>query len=224
MFARIASRYDLLNHLLSAGLDRTWRRLAAREIAPLDGLTLLDLCAGTGDMAAEVLRRTHPDLLVGCDFARPMLSLAHRKLRRSGLATACRLVEADGLRLPFADATFDGVTVAFGVRNLADMDAGLREILRVLKPGGRLVLLEFSRPTGPVVAPLYRIYLTRILPWIGDLVVRRSGPYRYLAASISEFSEPAALAGRIREAGFAVCGWRCLTAGIVAIHIAFKSD
>jgi demethylmenaquinone methyltransferase/2-methoxy-6-polyprenyl-1,4-benzoquinol methylase len=131
-------------------------------------------------------------------------------------------VEADGLRLPFAAESFDAVTIAFGVRNLADMDAGFREMLRVLRPSGKLVILEFSTPTASLLAPAYRFYLHRVLPRIGESVSGRTGPYRYLATTISEFPEPAALAGRIREAGFGAVGWISLTGGIVALHTGLK--
>jgi demethylmenaquinone methyltransferase/2-methoxy-6-polyprenyl-1,4-benzoquinol methylase len=126
------------------------------------------------------------------------------------------------LNLPFPEASFDAVTVAFGVRNLSDMDRGLREMLRVLKPGGKLVVLEFSRPTAPVLSGLYRFYLGRILPRIGDGVSGKDGPYRYLARTIADFPEASVLAGRIREAGFAACEWSTMTGGVVAAHTAVK--
>jgi demethylmenaquinone methyltransferase/2-methoxy-6-polyprenyl-1,4-benzoquinol methylase len=151
-----------------------------------------------------------------------MLQRAAVKFRRHRLADRCAVVEADGLRLPFADETFDAVTVGFGVRNLVDMDAGFKEMLRVLRPSGKLVVLEFSTPTASLLAPAYRFYLHRVLPRVGDGVSGRSGPYRYLATTISEFPEPAALAGRIREAGFGAVGWVTLSGGIVALHTALK--
>jgi demethylmenaquinone methyltransferase/2-methoxy-6-polyprenyl-1,4-benzoquinol methylase len=152
-----------------------------------------------------------------------MLLRAREKFSRPGPADRCIVLEADGLRLPFEDGTFDAVTVGFGVRNFVDLGAGLREIHRVLRPGGRAVILEFSRPTGPFVSRLYAFYLRRVLPRLGDGVGRRRGAYGYLARTISDFPDPALLAGRVRESGFAACEWTCLTAGIVAIHTAFKS-
>jgi demethylmenaquinone methyltransferase/2-methoxy-6-polyprenyl-1,4-benzoquinol methylase len=222
MFGAIAGRYDLLNHLLSLNLDRGWRRRAVRELRLDRGARALDLCGGTGDLSVA-LAHAHPEAeIVCCDFSHPMLARASNKFRRRGLVERCRIVAADGLRLPFADGTFDGITVGFGVRNLADPSAGFREMLRVLRPGGTLVILEFSQPTAPWIAPIYRFYLQRVLPRLGDGVSGASGPYRYLATTIADFPEPAVLAGSIREAGFAAVGWATCTGGIVAIHTAVK--
>jgi len=161
--------------------------------------------------------------VVCCDFSHEMLTLAGAKFLRRGLGGRCLALEADALRLPFAPGRFDAVTVAFGVRNLADPDAGFREILRVLRPGGRMVVLEFSRPSGRLLGACHRFYLGRVLPRLGDAVAGRSGPYGYLARTIRDFPEPALLAGRIREAGFAACGWVTLSRGIVAVHTAFRA-
>jgi demethylmenaquinone methyltransferase/2-methoxy-6-polyprenyl-1,4-benzoquinol methylase len=222
MFDGIAGRYDLLNHLLSANADRRWRRRAAGEVPPGEGALVLDLCGGTGDMSLELARGGRAGTVICCDFSHEMLARANQKFRRHHLDDRCLALEGDALRLPFANSCFDAVTGAFGVRNFADLDAGFREIRRVLHPDGRLVVLEFSRPTGPLLKRLYRVYLRRLLPRVGDGVSGRSGPYGYLARTISEFPEPARLAGCIREAGFAACGWTVLTGGIVAIHTAFK--
>jgi demethylmenaquinone methyltransferase/2-methoxy-6-polyprenyl-1,4-benzoquinol methylase len=218
MFGAIAGRYDLLNHLLSANLDRSWRRRATAMLPDERTAKVLDLCGGTGDLSLEILRQHRAGWVLCCDFARPMLLRARRKFDRGGFGDRSALVEADALRLPFPDRSFDAVTVAFGVRNLTDLDAGLNEIRRVLVPGGTLVVLEFSTPTGPVLSRIYRAYLDRVLPRIGDAVSRRSGPYGYLARTIASFPDGPALAGRIREAGFAACEWIPLTGGIVAIH------
>ncbi len=223
MFDGIAHRYDLLNHLLSANLDRRWRRAACSELRQESCATVLDLCGGTGDLSLELLRSGCAGTVVCCDFSHAMLQRAGAKFARRGVDDRCLRLEGDGLRLPLADATVDAVTVGFGVRNLADMDAGFREMLRVLVPGGRLVVLEFSRPEGPLLSRLYRFYLGAVLPRIGDRVSGESGPYGYLARSIAGFSPAAELAGRIREAGFAACGWRPASGGIVAIHTAFKA-
>lgn len=224
MFGGIARTYDLLNHLLSANLDRGWRRRAAREVMAESGAPVLDLCGGTGDLAVEI-SRTAADvpLVVCCDFSHPMLARAAVKFRRRGRAGRCAVLEGDALALPFAAGTFAAVTVAFGVRNLVDRHAGFREMLRVLRPGGRLVVLEFSRPTGPLLSRLYGFYLRRLLPRIGDRVAGRAGPYGYLARTIADFPEPARLAGAIREAGFAACGWRTMSGGVVALHTAHKA-
>ena len=218
MFGKIAGRYDLLNHLLSANRDRAWRRRAAAMLPDERGAKVLDLCGGTGDLTLEILRQDRAGFVVCCDFARPMLARAGRKFDRGGVAGRTSLVEADALRLPFPDGSFDAVTVAFGVRNLSDLGAGLAEMLRVLVPGGTLVVLEFSTPDGPVLSRLYRLYLDRLLPRLGDTVSRESGPYGYLARTIASFPDGPALAGRIRDAGFAACEWFPLTGGIVAVH------
>jgi demethylmenaquinone methyltransferase/2-methoxy-6-polyprenyl-1,4-benzoquinol methylase len=224
MFDRIAPRYDFLNHLLSANLDRSWRRTAASEVAAIEPARVLDLCGGTGDMSLAVARQSSAGRIVCCDFSQPMLERAAAKFRAGPDRDRCLTVGADGLRLPFFDGSFDAVSVAFGVRNFYDMDAGFREIQRVLVAGGRLVVLEFSVPTGPVFGKLYRTYLTRLLPAVGDRIAGQDGPYGYLARTISGFPEPASLAGRIRDAGFAACGWKTRTGGIVAIHTAIKGD
>ena len=223
MFGKIAGRYDLLNHVLSGNLDRGWRRAATRELPPSGVDRVLDLCGGTGDLTLALARSGRARSVVCCDFAHPMLTLAGEKFVRREVANRCLLVEADGLRLPFADASFDAVTVGFGVRNLADLGTGFREILRVLRPGGLMVVLEFSTPSGRAFSRLYHLYLRRILPWIGDGISGRDGAYRYLATTISEFPDPPTLAERVRESGFAACNWRRLTGGIVAIHTGHKA-
>lgn len=224
MFGSIARRYDLLNHVLSANLDRRWRRVAIETLPEDTAARVLDLCGGTGDLTLEVVRRNRAGWAVCCDFSRPMLEIADRKFRNRGLTERATVLESDALRLPFPDRTFDAVTVAFGVRNLHDLDGGFREMLRVLRPGGSLVVLEFSTPTAPGLAGLYRLYLDRILPKLGDSVSGRTGPYGYLARTIGAFPAPDLLAGRIREAGFAGCEWRTLTGGIVAVHRGMRGD
>jgi len=222
MFDRVAPRYDLLNHLLSANLDRRWRRRALASLGEDELGRVLDLCGGTGDLSVELARGRGAGRVVCCDFSHEMLLAAAPKFVRLGLAERIDRVEADGLNLPFPEASFDAVTVAFGVRNLSDMNRGFREMLRVLRPGGKLVVLEFSRPTAPVLSRLYRFYLGRILPRVGDGVSGNEGPYRYLARTIADFPAAAELAGRIREAGFAACEWSTMTGGIVAAHTAVK--
>lgn len=222
MFGRIANRYDLLNHLLSANLDRGWRRAAARQIPALRPGRVLDLCSGTGDLAVDVARLGRARVVVCCDFAHPMLVLADAKFARKGLRDRCVVLEADGLRLPFEGGTFDAVTVGFGIRNFVDLAAGLREGHRVLRPGGRLVILEFSRPPGRLVSRLYGFYLHRVLPRLGDGLGGGGGAYRYLARTIADFPDPKVLAGQVRHAGFAACDWKRLAGGIVAIHTGHK--
>ncbi len=217
MFGAIAPRYDLLNHLLSLNIDRRWRRRAVdllMEGRPAQGV-YLDACAGTFDLAIELARRPGFDgRVIASDFAFPMLERGLPKLRGTAVSPVC----ADALRLPFPDAVFDGATVGFGVRNLAELDAGLRELARVLKPGARLVILEFATPQWQPFRGLYLFYFRHILPRIGRLVSRHESAYTYLPESVLAFPEPAALAERMRTAGFDSVDWRTLTGGIVAIH------
>ena len=221
MFGAIAGRYDALNHLLSLNLDASWRRRAAAEACPEPGLRVLDLCGGTGDLSVALLRSENsPSFVACCDFSRPMLARAKDKLAR--VTASAMTIEGDALKLPFRDAAFDAVTVGFGVRNLADMSAGFREMSRVIAPGGRLVVLEFSRPSGPVLSRLYGFYLRQVVPRLGDGASGASGPYRYLARTIADFPEPDLLAGIIRESGFGAVGWQPLSGGIVCLHTALK--
>jgi demethylmenaquinone methyltransferase / 2-methoxy-6-polyprenyl-1,4-benzoquinol methylase len=224
MFGAISRRYDLLNHVLSLNLDVGWRRQAASEACLEPGLRVLDLCGGTGDLSLALAEGAAPPaLVVCCDFSHPMLAHAAPKFVRAGMGGRCVAIEGDALRLPFRDGSFDAVTVGFGIRNLVDMAAGFREILRVLAPGGRLVVLEFSRPSGPVLSRIYRFYLGTVVPRLGDGASGRRGPYVYLARTIGDFPEPDLLAGMIREAGFAAVGWRAVTGGIVCLHTAVKA-
>ena len=217
MFSSIAPRYDLLNHLLSANVDRVWRRRAVDRLgwerAP-EGL-YLDNCAGTLDLAVELARRgDFRGRVVGSDFTYAMLERGTGKVERLPVEPAC----ADALRLPFPDATFDGATVGFGVRNLADLDAGLAEQARVLKPGARLVVLEFTTPTWQPFRGLYFFYFRRVLPAIGKLVSKHDSAYTYLPESVLHFPEPPELARRMERAGFAEVGWKALSGGIAALH------
>ena len=224
MFDGIAPRYDLLNHLLSLNLDRGWRRQAAAEAAAGAGETVLDLCGGTGDLSLALARSAPGATVICCDFSHPMLRRAGPKFTRAGVASRCLLLEGDGLVLPLRDASVHAITVGFGVRNLADLDLGFREMLRVLRPSGRLVVLEFSTPQGPVLSRLYRAYLHRLLPRVGDTASGATGPYGYLARTIAAWPDAPTLAGRLREAGFAAVGWKLLAGGIVAVHTAHKGQ
>jgi demethylmenaquinone methyltransferase/2-methoxy-6-polyprenyl-1,4-benzoquinol methylase len=217
IFSEIAPRYDLLNHLLSMNVDRAWRRRAigtlAWERAP-DGV-YLDVCAGTLDVGTELARQPgFAGVVVGADFAEPMLRAGAGKAPRSALAP----VVADALALPIADGRAAGAIVAFGVRNLADLDAGLREARRALAPGARFVILEFSTPRAPFVRALYHFYFRRILPVIGRIVSGHPTAYRYLPESVANFPDRAQLARRMERAGFRNVEWRALSFGIAAIH------
>jgi len=213
MFSAISPRYDLLNRLLSMGLDVSWRRKAVRLLAPSPGDVVLDLCGGTGDLALEAVKTGAR--VICLDFSGPMLARARRKFDRSAAAPC--LVLADALRIPFPDRVFDGVLVGFGVRNLRSLEEGLDEIRRVLRPGGKACVLEFSRPSGPL-ARLYGQYLARILPRAGDLISGRRGPYQYLARTIRGFPPAEALGALMSERGFLDVRWRTLSGGIVAVH------
>jgi demethylmenaquinone methyltransferase / 2-methoxy-6-polyprenyl-1,4-benzoquinol methylase len=225
MFGEIAGRYDLLNHLLSLGIDRRWRRRAASVHGGPTGLgPVLDVCTGTGDLALAYWRAGRGRVpVVGCDFCRPMLALGREKVRRAGAAQLVRLVEADALRLPFADDEFQVVSVAFGLRNVGDTDAGLREMVRVCRPGGSVVVLEFSTPRGRLFGPLYRWYFERILPRVGQMLANsRLSAYNYLPQSVGQFPEGEALAERMRAAGLRRVSCQRLTLGVVTLYVGQK--
>ena len=221
MFRDIAPRYDLLNHLLSFNIDRRWRRRAIRALAwqrAPNGL-YVDLCAGTLDVSAELVRQ--PEFggrVVGADFAEPMLRAGREKVRRQPVLA----VAADALALPLEDSSCAGAIVAFGARNLADLDAGLREVARVLAPGGHFVILEFTTPRLAVVRSAYHLYFHHMLPRIGGWISGNRGAYRYLPESVAHFPSAPELADRMRGAGFRDVHWTSLTAGIAAIHVGTK--
>jgi demethylmenaquinone methyltransferase/2-methoxy-6-polyprenyl-1,4-benzoquinol methylase len=224
MFTAIAPRYDLLNHVLSFNIDRLWWRRTARTFRPvLSGpeARVLDLCCGTGDMTFALRRQagnTCPQIL-GADFSHAMLQRALLKSadRSSQNSPRPGWIEADALNLPFPDGHFNLVTSAFGFRNLADYDAGLREIARVLRSGGELGILDFSEPKG-LIGRLYRLYFKRILPRVGTLISGVSGPYAYLPASVERFPEPEEMLARMRRAGFTEASWTPYTFGIAGLY------
>lgn len=217
IFSEIAPRYDLLNHVLSLNIDRAWRRKA---VARLDwerasSGTFLDACAGTFDLSLELgCRKDFRGKVVASDFAQPMLVTGSPKLAGTPVLPVC----GDSLRLPFPDGTFDGATVGFGVRNLADLPGGLAEFRRVLRPGARLVVLEFTTPPNPLVRAGYHFYFHRILPVVGRLVSGHPWAYTYLPESVREFPGPTDLQGLFDAAGFSDSGHQLLTFGIAAIH------
>jgi demethylmenaquinone methyltransferase/2-methoxy-6-polyprenyl-1,4-benzoquinol methylase len=221
IFSQIAPRYDLLNHLLSFNIDKGWRRKAIAalgwERAPAGAY--VDLCAGTLDVSAELSRRPgFRGRVVGADFAEPML--------RAGLgkapATVVSPVVADALELPLPDDTASGAIVAFGIRNVADLDRGLREVHRVLEPGAKFVILEFTTPRSRAVRAGYHLYSHHLLPLIGGLISGHGSAYRYLPKSIANFPIEEQLAARMRSAGFVNVEWRTLTFGVAAIHVGTK--
>jgi demethylmenaquinone methyltransferase/2-methoxy-6-polyprenyl-1,4-benzoquinol methylase len=217
IFSEIAPRYDLLNHVLSLNIDRSWRRAAVGKLdwERTPGGLYLDACAGTFDLSLELARRSRfAGRVVATDFAAPMLVEGLPKIAGQPVSAAC----ADSLVLPFGDATFDGAMVAFGVRNLADVRLGLAELRRVTRPGGRVVVLEFTTPPNRLVRGAYHLYFRRILPTIGRIVSGHPWAYTYLPKSVGEFPGPRELASLFENVGFLDVGWRLLTGGMAALH------
>jgi demethylmenaquinone methyltransferase/2-methoxy-6-polyprenyl-1,4-benzoquinol methylase len=217
MFDRVAGRYDALNSLMTAGLHHRWRERAAARAALKPGDTALDVCCGTGDLALELAQRVTPGgHVVGCDFSEPMLDLAREKAAERD-AAGVRFEWADALELPYDGERFDAVTVGFGVRNLADLDRGLREIARVLKPGGRAVILEITTPTRPPLSLFFSLWFDRIVPLLGAFSSNREA-YSYLPESVRSFPSPRGLAEKMDDAGFKAIRYTVLAGGIIAIH------
>lgn len=219
MFAGIASRYDFLNHFLSANTDTRWRRLVARKLQPslqAAETRVLDVACGTGDLSLVIAHATGAHV-IGTDFCRPMLEIAARKA--ANVAPSIPFVEGDAMMLPFADDSFDAVSIAFGLRNLSSVERGLKELWRVLKPGGRAAILEFSRPVVPGFRSLFQFYFTRVLPRIGGMVSGSRGAYEYLPDSVSRFPDQRRLAAMMTDIGFTEVEYQNLTGGIAALHM-----
>ncbi len=224
MFTSIAPRYDLLNHVLSFHIDRLWWWRTARAFDAIlnrPDARVLDLCCGTGDMAFALGRRANSGnaRIIGADFSHAMLQRATVK----GRGTPLRWIEADALRLPLPDASVDLVTAAFGFRNLADYDAGLREIVRLLRPGGECGILDFGEPRG-LIGQIYRVYFKKILPAVGTVISGVRGPYAYLPASVERFPTPEEMLERMRQAGFGQASWTPYTFGIAGLYRGVKTD
>jgi demethylmenaquinone methyltransferase / 2-methoxy-6-polyprenyl-1,4-benzoquinol methylase len=223
MFDAIAPRYDLLNGVLSAGLDRYWRRRAIRSLAFTGRETLLDVCTGTGDVAIAAARGAQGAAQVlGVDFAGAMLTRARQKVSDRQLSARVRVVRGDAMDLPVASASVEGVTIAFGIRNVADPESACRELLRVLRPGGRLAILEFGLPVVPAVRPLYLWYFRNVLPRIGRTVSRHDAAYSYLPASVGAFPWGEAFADILRGQGFNNVKARPLSFGVVYLYTGQK--
>jgi|SRR5215471_11524112 len=224
MFDEIAPRYDLLNHLLSAGIDRHWRKRAIRSLALTGRERLLDICTGTGDLAIEA-RTARPGAarVVGVDFSAVMLGLGREKLRRRSLDSTIALVRGDASSMPVADGSIDAVTIAFGIRNVDNRAAACREILRVLKPGGRLAVLEFAMPTSPLFRHLYLSYFRYILPSIGRWISGHATAYTYLPASVDAF-EPQTFMELLRQCGFVDVHADPMTFGSVFLYTAQRGS
>lgn len=221
MFDAIAARYDFLNHVLSAGIDRRWRREAIRELALTGRERVLDLCTGTGDLAlAAIDARPAAKSVLGVDFAGAMLAIGRDKVRsRSGL-TPVALVRGDATRIPVAEASMDAVTIGFGIRNVEDIGAACVEMRRALVPGGRLAILEFAMPQTPIIGRLYAWYFRTVLPAIGRLISKHNAAYGYLPASVGAFATPGEFEGVLRSSGFIEVRSRPLTFGIVYLYTA----
>lgn len=217
MFAGVAGRYDLLNRLLSASLDRVWRRRAAEALDLPPGARVLDLCSGTGDQAVALRRRGAR--VVAADFCLPMLARSRGKFARQAPPRP-RAFAADALRLPWRGASFDGAVVSFGLRNVADLDRALAELARVLRPGGRLAVLEFALPRRQPLRSLYLFYFRLLLPAIGRWVSRHGSAYTYLPASVSDFPQRETFLERLGAAGFDRSSWRDLSGGILCLYLA----
>jgi demethylmenaquinone methyltransferase/2-methoxy-6-polyprenyl-1,4-benzoquinol methylase len=221
IFSEIAPRYDLLNHLLSFNIDRRWRRRAVDRLGweHNPGNRYLDACAGTFDLSLELATRGgFTGRVMATDFAHAMLLQGRGKIVSETIDPVC----ADSLRLPFADETFHGAMVAFGVRNLSDIKGGLGEFARILRPGARLVVLEFTEPPNPVMRRLYLLYFRRFLPLVGRLISGHPWAYTYLPESVRDFPGPADLASVMGEAGFAETDWELLTGGVAALHVGIR--
>lgn len=219
MFGRVAHRYDLLNHVLSFQTDRYWRSRTVqrvRSILERPEARVMDLCCGTGDLLLA-LEKARGSAIIGSDFCHPMLVEARRKIAKRGVGSA--LAEADALAMPFPAASLDLITVAFGFRNFANYRAGLRELRRLLRPGGCLAILEFSQPPNRLFAAFYRFYSTKVLPKIGGMISGDADAYRYLPESVGKFPGAEDLAREMRDAGFEDVSFERMTFGVVALHL-----
>lgn len=222
IFSTIAGRYDAFNALASLGIDRSWRRALVKACCLDSRSRVLDLCAGTGDVSLAIARQAAPGEVVVTDFTPEMLVIAAQKAASYTGTTKLTFAHADAQSLPFEDNSFDVVTVAFGVRNLSDRDANYREAVRVLKPGGRYVVLEFSRPPFAPWRALYNVYLWLVIPTLGGLLTGERKSFVYLRDSIRRFPTQEQLAASLRAAGFSAVTWHNMTGGIVALHVAVK--
>lgn len=223
MFDAIAPRYNLLNHVLSAGLDRRWRTRAVEALALPDGARVLDLCTGTADLAIATVRGSRGTSVVGVDFAGAMLRLGLAKIRTASLERSIRLVRGDAAAIPVGTASCDAATIAFGIRNVAEPERALQEIARVLRPGGRLAILEFGQPRVPGLRTLYSWYFRYMLPVVGRMISKHQSAYSYLPASVGTFPPPAEFSRTLAATGFSQVRAVPLTFGVVYLFVAQKS-
>ena len=222
MFSRISPKYDFLNHFLSINIDKSWRKLVSKKLKNIldrKDAVVLDVACGTGDLSVE-LQTNAVAKIIGTDFCRPMLEIATTKNQKENFSIP--YIESDALALPFADQSFDAVTIAFGLRNLANWEDGLRELLRILKTDGKLIVLEFSSPIVPGFQQIFQFYFKGILPKIGGIFSGSRGAYEYLSESVSRFPDQKNLAKMMREVGFFDVEYKNVTGGVAAIHTGVK--
>ena len=218
MFNDIAHRYDFLNHFLSLGVDKIWRKQLISNIISTKPLTVLDIATGTGDLAIQLAKSSPNFSITGIDISSGMLELSQQKLIKAGLTGRIRLVQADALHLPFPEAHFDSAMVAFGVRNFSDPVKGMTEIIRVLKPGGKLFILEFSMPSNSLLLSLYGLYFKYILPFIGRIISGHKLAYSYLPDSVTKFPNGKDFTTLMESAGFRNCNYTSLSFGIATLY------
>ncbi|MDG1066083.1 MAG: bifunctional demethylmenaquinone methyltransferase/2-methoxy-6-polyprenyl-1,4-benzoquinol methylase UbiE [Luminiphilus sp.] len=224
VFDSVASRYDMMNDLMSAGIHRLWKRFTIELSAVRPGQTVLDIAGGTGDLAAKFSHLVGDDgRVLLADINDSMLKVGRDRLLDSGAVGNLHMVQCDAQMLPFPDASIDCITIAFGLRNVTDKDMALRSMERILKPGGRLLVLEFSKPVNPVLEKIYDTYSFRILPMMGQLIANDADSYRYLAESIRKHPDQETLLGMMEEAGLVNCEYHNMTGGIVAVHRGIKA-
>jgi demethylmenaquinone methyltransferase/2-methoxy-6-polyprenyl-1,4-benzoquinol methylase len=221
MFDNIAPRYDFLNHLLSMGIDITWRKKAIRIIGKKNPKSILDVATGTGDFALEA-RTLHPDRIEGLDISEEMLNVGRKKISAKKLDSLIEMVKADSEALPFKDKTFDAITVGFGVRNFAHLEVGLSEMLRVLNPGGQIVIIEISQPTSFPIKQLYNIYFKHVLPTVGKMVSKDARAYTYLPESVTHFAQGQEFADILTKVGYTEVSFTPLTFGAATMYVGTK--
>ncbi len=222
MFDSIAPAYDFMNRAMTLGIDRNWRKKAVRMVAERSPRDILDVATGTGDLAIELARAIPGSVITGVDLSEGMIKVGHEKIAAASLTDRITLQAADCLALPFESCTFDALTVAYGVRNFADIPAGLREMYRVLKPGGMVCIVELSTPSNPIVKPFYRLYTRGIIPLVGRLISKDSRAYSYLPESIAAVPQRAAMCDLMTAAGFTRASFRPLTFGVCTIYTALR--
>lgn len=222
LFDSIASTYDRFNHLLSLNIDKRWRRRAVRQLRQADHL--LDVAVGTADLAIEVIRQNKASRVTGIDISTGMMDIGAQKISQAGMSQSITLLEASALEMPFADSTFSAVTCAYGVRNFSNLDQGLAEMFRVMKPGGQLIILEFSYPQNVIIRWCYNLFFTHLMPLVGKAVSRNSGAYLYFRQSVKNFIWGEAMAQRLAAAGFAQVSYRPMTLGITTLYMAQKGE